>query len=370
MKNKKFIIILISLVALSIVSTVSVLGGINASKRYFQTQTVSVRSVGQSIIGQGEIHSAQEATLHFQTGGKLTYFPFKEGDYVYAGQTVAQLDTYVLQQQLATALNNYRSTRDVFDQTQQNAANGVLKGQQSANLEGKNLGLPTTTGLNADDNLTNTVNDIVTRIVDENQANLDNSVIGVQLANYAVQLASIQAPFNGVITHEDVTSADQNVTPATAITLADPNQLVFKARISSQDIDFLMVGAKSTISLTGWSKKIQGTVTKIYPQPIIVNGETLYQVDIIADGLQNLPFGQTGMVSIVGSNKQATTVIPTWAVVGHQYVWVLENNKPVLQKVVVGPSHAETTEIYSGLKNNERIILNPNVIATEENIIL
>ena len=43
-----------------------------------------------------------QAVLNFQMGGKLTYLPFKEGDVVSQGQTIASIDSYALQKSLQT----------------------------------------------------------------------------------------------------------------------------------------------------------------------------------------------------------------------------------------------------------------------------
>lgn len=366
MKNKKFIGIIFAGVSIAAILTIAVLSAATQLQKKYATQTVAVRSVGQAIVGQGEIHSAREAVLHFQTGGKLVYLPFQEGESVYAGQTIAQLDTYPIQKQLEQALNTYRSTRDTFDQTQQNVQDNLLQGQQRFVLETQNK-----VGITAGDYENTIIADMAKRIVDQNQANLDNAVINVEVANYALQLASLQAPFNGTIMHEDVDTANQNITPATSFSLADPTQLVFRSVISVQDIDFVSVGSPATISLTGSGDKIIGTVTKIYPQTVTTAvGEQMYQVDVAADGLTNAKLGQKGIVSIVSTNTKSTTVVPTWTIIDHQYIWVLEKNKPVLQKVSVGPSHNDATEVYEGLRSGDMIITNPKSIAASTNIAL
>src|SRR5258708_504915 len=141
-----------------------------------QTQTVNARQLTSQIAADGVITAQNEATLHFQTGGKVVYLGFKAGDHVSQGATIAQLDTYALQRAMTQLLNLYRSTRATFDQTQQNAQNNVLQTQQK----------PLTSGAQMDQS--NAINDAVKRIVDQNQATLDNSVIAVELSNYAVQL--------------------------------------------------------------------------------------------------------------------------------------------------------------------------------------
>lgn len=354
MKNKKYIASVFVSVILALLATQGVLYTVKAGAAKPQTESIAIQSVGDTIATDGTIHSSNEATLHFQTAGKLSYLPVKEGDSVYQGQTIAQLDTYALQRQLTQALNTYQSNRDTFDQTQQNAQNNVLQTQQS---------LP---GVQTDRN--SAINDAVKRLLDQNQTTLSNSVLNVELANYALQLSTITAPFNGVITHEDVTSANQNVTALTSFSLADPNALVFKANVAAKDTDFVQVGAPATITLTGNNTQISGTVVKMYPTKVtLATGQDVYQVDIQADALKGVTkFGQAGTALIKTSVQDATVLVPTWTIIGHNYVWVMQGSTPVMKQVTVGTTHGEQTEIRSGLSQNDRIIVSPSSIAAKE----
>jgi RND family efflux transporter MFP subunit len=289
--------------------------------------------------------------LHFQAGGKLTSVPFKEGDAVRAGQTIATLDSYTIQKQLESALNSYRSTRDTFDQTQQNNSNNVIQTQQSK------------TTFQSDNTY---LNEVAKRIVDQNQANLDNSVIQVQLANNAFQLATLTSPINGIITHLDVTQPQVNVTPATSFVVQDPTSLVFRANVSETDIDYISVGSKATVTM-GSGKQISGTVEKIFPDKVaLANGESVYQVDISSTNLtQGSKLGQSGSVLIASNTQTAVKLVPTWTILNNDSVWVMEKGKATLKHVTVGKTHGGNREILDGLTDEDQVILNPETIASD-----
>ena len=366
MKNKKIIGIAIFIGLLALTVTHIALAILQKNNQSLTTTSVATRTVGATIVGNGTIHSENEATLHFQTSGKLTYLPFKEGDTIVQGQSIAQLDTYSLQKQLTQALNNYKSTRDTFDQTQQNNSTGVLQGSQKYSLDVLNK-----SGVSGD-NESSIINDMAKRIVDQNQANLDNSVINVELATYALQLATLTAPFNGVITHEDVTTPNVNVTPTTSFSLADPSALVFRANVAAGDIDFVSVGATATIRIAGNSQPFTGQVTKIYPQKIILpSGQEVYQVDITNRGLATAThLGQSGNVLIQSNVQKEVTLVPTWTIIEHTYIWVMEGNQPVCKRVVLGKTHGDMTEIVSGLSLNDKVIVDPKGIAAKKYLAL
>lgn len=366
LKNKT---ILTQVAQIVVISLILILG-INflaKPKDTAKTESIPTKSVDSQISAEGKIASQNEARINFQTPGKLVYLPFKEGDTVRQGQTIASLDVYVLQRQLSSALNNYKSTRNTFDQTGNNASTGVLQGQQKYNLE-----VPNKAGIGGQGEI-NIINDMVKRIVDQNQANLDNSVIQVELANYALQLSALQSPINGVIIHEDVTVPNINVTPQTSFIVADPNAIVFRAQVKEQDIDFISTGAQATIHINGNDQEtFSGTVVQIHPEKLsLPNGQNIYEVDVATDNLKaGFTFGQSGFIQIKSNTERTTQLVPTWTVLDNQYIWVNEDNKTTLKKITVGKTHGDNVEVLSGLRDLDKVITNPQSTVSKSYSIL
>lgn len=325
-----------------------------------ETESASIKPVSSEISADGIITSENQATLHFQTGGKLIYLPFKEGDTISQGQIIAQLDTYALQRQLTQALNNYKVSRDTFDQTQQNSQNNVLQNQQKPVI------------INPQMDQGNAINDAVKRIIDTNQADLNNSVLAVELADYAQQLATLTSPLNGIVTHEDVTVPYQNVTPTTSFTVIDPSTMVFRSYVSDTDIDYVSEGATATIVLDGSQIPVNGTVTRIYPTKITLpNGQQGYQVDINSNAInQQSKLDQNGTALINSNTNQNVILVPAWTVLAGKYIWVEENNIPVLKTITTGKQHGELIEVVNGLTSHDNVITNPKIIPEKKYMLL
>jgi len=317
------------------------------------TKTSTVRFITSTMTADGSIVAQNQARLAFQTSGKLTYLPFKEGDKVRAGQTIAKLDSYALQRQLRASLNNYRSTRDTFDQVQQNNIDNVLNAQVTPTYAKANL------------DTTQAVNDAIKRILDQNQATLDNSVINVELANYALQLSTLSSPISGIITHEDVAVAGLNITPATGFTVADPDSMVFRANIPTSSIYYVSLGSKVTLVLDGINQKISGTVSRIYPSKIILSGgQAVYPIDIVSDELKTkAKLEQTGK-AIISTNSENLALVPVWSVLSGKYIWINNNDKPELRQVSTGKIHGNEIEITAGLAAGDKIIVDPKYISS------
>src|SRR5438067_2003967 len=77
-----------------------IVSALSFKKDEFMTQTASPHEVQNQILAKGSVRSQNEADLHFQTGGKLIYLPYKEGDVVSQGQTIGSLDSYAIAKQL------------------------------------------------------------------------------------------------------------------------------------------------------------------------------------------------------------------------------------------------------------------------------
>ncbi len=359
MKNNRILFLIAPIIALVVVGLAWFgLTSYTTQSIEYQTMTVETSSMKGLITASGTVHSATEVNLHFQIAGKLVSVPLKEGDSVSAGQTIAQLDTTTLQNQLAQALNTYQTTRDQFDQTQANNSNSTLQQEEKAAYAAAGATATTTnTGLY----------DIVQRILDENQLALNSSVASVNLANYALQLATLTSPINGIVTHEDVNTPGVNVLTTTTYAVADPKNLIFKADVLASDIDDVALGAPATITLANTTATYSGTVTHIYPQVQTVGGQDVYVVDVTAGNLTGaLNLGQNGSVTIARTAAPDSISIPNWVVLGHSSVWVLRNGQPTLIPVTVGSVQDGMTTISSGLSAGDKIITDPQMIIRKE----
>ncbi|HEX8931801.1 MAG TPA: hypothetical protein VF810_01455, partial [Patescibacteria group bacterium] len=240
--NKKFVLLVGGIIIILIGFYLAFSAFFNSSSTEVAKE-VTVKKIASTISADGTITAANQATLHFQAAGKLAYLPLKEGDKVYQGQTVAQLDTYALQRNLQLVANAYQISKNNDDQTTQNNQAGVVEGQQRVTLDKS-----TTNSYNINSTEAQIITDTVKRYVDNSKLTKDSAQLNVDLANYAIQLATLTSPLNGVVTHEDVTVAGVNVTATTSFTVADPTSIVFRANIAENDIDYISEGANVTIS--------------------------------------------------------------------------------------------------------------------------
>ncbi len=276
---------------------------------------------------------------------------------------IAQLDTYALQQQFAQAVNTFKSLQDSTAQTQENQNAGVVAAQQRTSLD-LSVNHNTNYSGTTEENL---VQDAAKRLIDQGQLNLDSASLSVDISRYAMQLATLTSPFTGVVTHEDVNVAGQNVTPTTTFSVADPSTKVFRANVSANDIDYISDGMKANVILDGKQKRIMGTIVKVYPSKVTLSdGEQVYQVDIQSDEILNAgKLDQTG-TAVIMTNAQNVILVPAWTVLSGKYIWIDNSGKPELKAVSVGQMQGNDIEITGGLSKQDRIITDPKAIPASE----
>jgi multidrug efflux pump subunit AcrA (membrane-fusion protein) len=346
----EFMLVLVSLLSIYFIT---------GKKETPSSQPIAIVPLNTEILAHGSVRSQNEVDLHFQTGGKLVYLPFKEGDSVQKGQTVASLDTYPIQKQLEVALNNYRSVRDSFDQAKDNSQNNILQSQQKAVIDASKAGIG-----GAYENTV--INDMAKRILDQNQATLDNSVIQVQLANYAFSLSVLTSPIDGILIHQDASYPNTNITPQTSFVIEDPNTMIFKANVSEDDIAYILEGSAATITLTGkQEKQIPAIVTRILPEKkVLPTGENVYEVEITPNSISDLTqYNQDGVVLIDNKYSQPVVTVPSWLILNKQFIWVNHNGSILLKRVTIGDSVGNTTTVLDGLTDKDSIIDDPQIIA-------
>lgn len=308
-----------------------------------KTEVLEIKSVASTIQADGVVTPQSQAILHFQTGGKLIHLSFKVGDSVWQGQTIAQLDVAKLQANLRQAEQDFTAAK---------AASEKLYNDQ---------------GNKTDESFDEKVKRTA---VDAAQNKAYDSVVK---ARQDIADATLISPMNGILTQEDVSVVNVNITPATSFTVADPSLLVFRANVSENDIDFISVGNAVAIKLnSGEGKTILGTVNKIYPdKTTLLSGQKGYSVDIQSNSENQFNIiGQSGIVLIQSNSENDVKLVPTWTVLNNDSIWVIADSKPVLRNVMVGKTHGDMTEILNGLQAQDKVITNPESIAAQKYSIL
>ena len=130
---------------------------------------------------------------------------------------------------------------------------------------------------------------------------------------------------------------------------------------STSQLSQLEEGEQATISPTGTNTTAYGVVTSVSQLGTTSSGVTTFPVTITVTGsATGLYSGASTDVSIVVNQATNVLVVPTTAVhaVGTgSFVDMLKNGKEVVQPVTTGASSGEYTQIKSGLKSGQEVVI-------------
>jgi HlyD family secretion protein len=184
----------------------------------------------------------------------------------------------------------------------------------------------------------------------------------------------IRAPFDGVVTKK-FSDPGAFVTPTTSastaagasassiLTLASTNQVV--ANLSENNIAQVRLGQTVKLKADAFpGKTFEGKVSQIAAQATVAQNVTSFEVKIALPDAESQKLLRSGMnvqaEFQVGELKDAI-VVPTVAVVRQQRstgVFVAgPDNKPKFTRIETGVTVNNKTEVKSGLKGNERVLI-------------
>lgn len=301
-----------------------------------QYETVAVKrsTITQKVTASGEIKSEDEVELKFPVGGKLTYLAVKKNDLVNKWGYIGSLDLQDLQKRMEKSLRDYSKERNDFDQVRDVTYKDVV------------------------------ITDTVKRILEKDQWDLDKAVLDVELADIAKKNADLYSPIAGVVTkvHTHEGTSVINTTPI--VTIADPDKMVFIAKIGEADIANVAVGQEAIVILDAFEdKEFKGKIAEVdYAATTATNGGgKTYQVKITLDELNKVKLDMSGDVEIVTVSHQDALSLPRVAVQeknGQKYVEVQQEKNLVQKEVTTGiKGVGGVIEILSGIAEGEKVVI-------------
>ena len=321
--NKKFAIVLVLLVVIYIVGNRGA-----RNQELIKTQNAQVEGIKKVVTATGIIRSQSEANLKFQTSGKVAYINVKQGDYVKKGQLIAKLDTVDLQKRLKADLNLYFKERLDFEDVKDSQPGGPASEE-------------------------------LKRIAQRAQADLDNSVIDVELRDLAIKYSNLYSPIEGYITHNPQVLLGSNVLATETITaVADLDNLEFIAEIDEVDIGQIKENQTAIISLDAFADhQIEANVKTISKKAVITSTQsTVFEVIFDLSKGQDFLLGMNGTIEVQIEKKDGVLSIPPQALIDEKHVWVKEGNTYSEKEVATGLESDEHVEIISGITEGEEVV--------------
>ena len=200
----------------------------------------------------------------------------------------------------------------------------------------------------------------------------DNAEIQLAQAEKQLSYAAIKSPLSGVIIRKQVEEGEYINIGSPIVTIVDISKLKIKLNVSEIDVYQLKSGDKAIISTDVYpGVTFEGNICFISSQG---DDSHNYPVEIVIPNNLKQPFksGTFANVMIKLPVAAEAAYIPRESLLGSitdAEVYVTENDKAILKKIVVGRGNGKYIEVISGLKEGEKVIVNGLINLSENKAI-
>jgi multidrug efflux pump subunit AcrA (membrane-fusion protein) len=374
-----------------------------------QTVVVHQQSVPADRTLTGTVEAIDVTTLTSRVTGRVEQLLVQEGTPVEKGQVIAVIDVSDIQaqQQQATAQIIAAQAAVATAQasrssalTQVDTARGKLSEAQASLLEAqaeladaqlnqrrRSMLYQEGAGPEVDLDTANTRVDVAQARIGQIKATIAQATSTIKSAEAAVEEATasveqaqaqvsqaeanarqvaanldygvVRAPFAGVITKKQVEIGAIAGVSQPLVTLESRDRLRFSVAVPETLVDRVQLGQSVTVHIDALDRQIAGKVSQIIPaaDPQARN----FTVKVALPTTANLISGMFGRLQLEGTDRTAL-VIPSNTLVerlGVSGVFEVVDGKAQFHTVTVHPINGNAVEVFAGVNEGDRLILNP-----------
>lgn len=294
----------------------------------------------QTVTATGTLAPTRKATLSFAVPGTVTSVNVEVGQKVTKGQTLAKVDNSSLEIAVDSAKATVTSAQDQLDTLNDDDAEDVQIASATAQLADAKSKLATAKESLADAKLKSTITGTV-------------ASVGISEGDQV-----------GSSSSDGSATGSSTSTPTATIVVISTNSFIVNASVGSSDLAKLKKGLQAEITPTdgATSTQIYGTVSSIgIVAESSSSGSATFPVVIAVTGKQTgLYSGGSASVTIIVKQTANVLTVPTLALHtsgSDTVVYQMVNGKQVSTPVVVGTTYGPTTQIKSGLKVGEKVVV-------------
>jgi HlyD family secretion protein len=301
----------------------------------------------------GVVGSEEEAYLASKAGGRIWKLYKDVGDIVQEGEKLVEIDTSSLEIQKTQAENQVKIAEKNLSQIEAQFEDAKKNLERMQNLF--NEGAISKKELEKFElNFQTTKQQYESAI-----AQLEVAKDNLKIVETNIRDHFIFAPFNGIVGVKEREVGEVVGSGQTILSLYNLEKLNAQVEVAENDIPELKVGQEAIITLDALpQEELKGKITKIAGAP---NSDTrLFDVHIAFD---KIPSGvKPGLFlrgKILIDKRKNIITVPTQALLkeGSEYfVFVVEDNRAVKQKVELGDRTEEKVEVVSGVEVGMKVI--------------
>lgn len=297
-----------------------------------------------TVNASGQIEAKETAVISTRVMGFITSIKVKEGDRVQKGQLLATISSADILAKRAQA------------QAMVSEAEAALKDAQKDYERFAELYKQNSASTKEFENATLHYNSVKSKT--EAARQIKNE------AEAMLTYTNLVAPFTGVITQIN-SDAGSMANPGVPILMVEQSgSYQVGASISEADIAKVKHGAAAEVLIKSTGRKLNGKISEVSPSSQYSGGQYKIKVDIDPKEQSDLYSGMYANVTIAlpgEKNQSSTVLIPESAILYKDQLTglytITENQTALLRWVRLGKAQGTQVEILSGLRSDEKFIL-------------
>ncbi len=357
-----------------------------SNKITYQTEKIVKGNLIVTVTGSGTVASTNSSNITTSATGVVKNIYIKDGDVVKTGDKIAELELDLEgQQKSSQAWGSYQSAKNSLQTAKDNLysvqSDLFTKWQSHFDLA------TSSTYENSDKtpNIPERQSQTEYRISEDNwllseakykaqQKVIEQAQSSLNTAWFAYQQASpiIYAPISGTVSGLSlqigtvINSQSINNTSATTNKIANIKTdalPTLSINLTEIDVPKIKIGDKATITFDAFvDKTFTGKVISIDTVGSVTSGVTNYPTVILLDTKSNAILPNMGVsANIITNTKDDILLVSSSAIKtdsnGVNYVQVMKNGNPINQNVEIGLSSDSQTEIISGLREGDIVVI-------------
>jgi multidrug efflux pump subunit AcrA (membrane-fusion protein) len=267
---------------------------------------------------------------------------------------------------LAADQQTLANDKSKLDAAKTSLAATTVKAQQSNNQAAAQLASAKQQLASAKNSLAAAVSSTSPQTIQIDEAQIQIDQVNVNTLQHQLDGAKLTTPIGGVVSQVNI-KVGQSVTGGSAgtstyaIVVYTPGAYEVTGTVSDSQINLVAAGQTVQVTPAGSTQAVLGKVSAISPAATISSGVATFGVTAqLSDTSNSIKPGISATASIVVNQVVHVLTVPTSAIhstAAGSTVQVLVNGAPQSVSVQIGASDPTRTEILSGIKLNEVVVI-------------
>ncbi len=305
--------------------------------------------IAEKISYTGTLEAWNKINITPEVGGKIARIHVEAGDRVAKGQLLAELETESIRLQ-------HRQAQAAVAVAEAGYADALRNKERMDRLIKENA-------------VSEQQHEKVQLAFDAASAQLEQARAGLNLAQHALDVSLMTAPFAGIVASKNAEVGDV-INPMMGggygggaggvLTVMDYGRIKIVVAVSSQDIGRVRKGQDAVLTVPALpGREFRGAVRVVNLTADPLNKK--FGVEIAVDNPDGaLRPGTFGNVVFEVESRDNALIVPQTAVLENAYVFVVEGGKAVRKNVALGIQNTTLVEVLDGLAVGDAVVFEGN----------